>query len=63
MQKPYPTVYYTVYSEKYVDVISSQYFSRPEQICPDFQRWHELTGKPILLADASTPGRDPGNQG
>lgn len=45
----------------YVDVISSQYFSRPEQICPDFQRWHELTGKPILLADASTPGREPDN--
>ena len=41
----------------YVDVLSFQYFSDPSSICRDLQRWHELTGKPILLADAATPGR------
>ena len=41
----------------YVDVMSFQYFGMPEEICPDFQRWHELTGKPVLLADACAPGR------
>jgi hypothetical protein len=43
----------------YVDVMSFQYFSTPEAICPDLYRWHELTGKPVLLADASMPDRDP----
>ncbi|MEW6357486.1 MAG: agarase [Planctomycetota bacterium] len=42
----------------YVDVLSFQYFSGPEDICRDFTRWHELTGLPILLADACTPKRD-----
>jgi len=37
----------------YVDVLSFQHFSPPEQIDDDFARWHELTGKPILLADAA----------
>jgi hypothetical protein len=45
----------------YVDVMSFQYFSGPDQIRPDFERWHKLTGKPILLADACMPGRDPAN--
>jgi hypothetical protein len=36
-----------------VDVLSFQHFSAPEQICADFQRWHALTGKPVLLADAA----------
>ncbi|MHC4399600.1 MAG: agarase [Planctomycetota bacterium] len=40
----------------YVDVASFQYFSTPERICPDFERWHEMTGLPVLLADASVPG-------
>jgi hypothetical protein len=44
----------------YVDVLSFQYFAGPEDICPDFQRWHEITGLPILLADACVPGRDRG---
>jgi hypothetical protein len=43
----------------HVDVMSFQYFGTPEQICPDLERWHERTGKPVLLADASPPGRDP----
>ncbi|MFC1715817.1 agarase [Candidatus Poribacteria bacterium] len=42
----------------YVDVMSFQYFSTPEDICPDFEKWHKLTGKPVLLADASMPRRD-----
>jgi hypothetical protein len=42
----------------YVDILSFQYFAGHEDICPDFQRWHELTGLPILLADACVPGRD-----
>jgi len=41
----------------YVDVLSFQYFGGPEQIAGDFRKWHELTGKPVLLADASSPGR------
>lgn len=43
----------------FVDLLSFQYFSSPEVICPDLKRWHELTAKPVLLADASMPGRDP----
>jgi hypothetical protein len=42
----------------YIDVLSFQYFAGHEAICPDFQRWHELTGLPVLLADACVPGRD-----
>ena len=44
----------------YVDVLSFQYFSRAEEICPDFERWHTLTGLPVLLADAAPPRRQPG---
>ena len=42
----------------YVDVLSFQYFSDPDTICPDFQRWHDLTGLPVLLADACAPKRN-----
>lgn len=42
----------------YIDVLSFQYFAGPEDICPDFQSWYELTGLPVLLADACVPGRD-----
>lgn len=42
----------------YVDVLSFQYFSGPDEICSDFQKWHVLTGLPILLADACVPRRD-----
>lgn len=37
----------------YVDVLSFQHFSSTEQIRGDLQRWHELTGKPVLLADSA----------
>lgn len=37
----------------YVDVLSFQYFHSHEHIVRDFQRWHKMTGVPVLLADAS----------
>lgn len=37
----------------YVDVLSFQHFSQPGPIRADFERWHKVTGKPVLLADAS----------
>jgi hypothetical protein len=39
-------------AKPYVDVLSFQHFSPAEQIRTDFLRWHELTGMPVLLADA-----------
>jgi hypothetical protein len=42
----------------YVDVMSFQYFAAGDRMVPDFARWHELTGRPVLLADACPPGRD-----
>ena len=44
----------------YVDVLSFQFFDQPDVISEAFLRWHRLTGKPILLADACVPGRDTG---
>lgn len=44
----------------FVDVLSFQFFSDAETIKSRFQEWHAQTGKPILLADACVPGRDPG---
>ena len=40
----------------HVDVLSVQYFCEPTEssrrkMAEDFQRWHELTGKPVLNAD------------
>jgi len=45
----------------HVDVMSFQYFSEPGEMAPKLAHWHELTGKPVLIADACTPGRDPAN--
>ncbi|MBN2451654.1 MAG: agarase, partial [Lentisphaeria bacterium] len=42
-----------------IDVLSFQYFAPAEAIAPDFERWHALTGKPVLLADACMPQRQP----
>ncbi|OPZ16671.1 MAG: hypothetical protein BWZ10_01371 [candidate division BRC1 bacterium ADurb.BinA364] len=47
----------------YIDALSFQYFDAPGRICSDFERWHKLTGKPVLLADACAPGRKPENYG
>jgi hypothetical protein len=41
----------------YVDVMSFQYFAGPTEIARDFHRFHELTHKPVLLADAPVPNR------
>lgn len=42
---------------RHVDVLSFQFFAPASEIAPQFQRWHALTGKPLLLADAAVPGR------
>lgn len=36
----------------HTDVLSFQWFGEPAQVANDLQRWSELTGKPVLLADA-----------
>jgi hypothetical protein len=41
----------------YVDVMSFQYFAGPPEAQRELRRMHELTGKPVLLADASIPER------
>jgi hypothetical protein len=38
---------------RWIHVLSFQCFSTPDRICPDLRRWHELTGKLVLLADVS----------
>jgi hypothetical protein len=43
----------------YVDVLSFQYFETADVIGPYVSRRHEVTGKPVLIADAAVPGRDP----
>lgn len=42
----------------YIDVLSFQHFGHPSRIPRDFQHWYELTGLPILLADAPSWERD-----
>jgi len=37
----------------YVDVYCFQYFGPPDQLYADLRRWHDITGKPVMLADAS----------
>jgi hypothetical protein len=40
-----------------VDALSFQSFSTPQEIRRDFTKWYEMSGKPLLLADAAVPGR------
>jgi hypothetical protein len=47
----------------YVDVVSFQYFAEPAEMVPDLVRWHELTGRPVLVADSAPPGRRPAEYG
>lgn len=42
---------------RYVDALCFQYFGSSDNLVRDFRRWHRLTSRPILLADASAPGR------
>jgi hypothetical protein len=41
----------------FVDVFSFQHFGEVKLIQKDLQRFHEVTGKPVLLADSSRGGR------
>jgi hypothetical protein len=34
-----------------VDVLSFQHFTKPLEVAANLRRWHDLTGKPVLLAD------------
>ncbi len=43
----------------FVDVLSFQFFDEPKPVSLGLKRWHEMTGKPVLLADACVPHRDP----
>jgi hypothetical protein len=40
-------------AKPYVDVLSFQNFSKPDQVKQDFEHWYEVSGMPILLADGS----------
>ncbi|MCX7826539.1 MAG: agarase, partial [Verrucomicrobiae bacterium] len=42
-----------------VDVLSFQHFGKPAQVKADLARWHELTGRPVLLADGCQQLRQP----
>ena len=44
-------------AKPYVDVLSFQYFGAPQEVSQGLARFHEATGKPVLLADASIPNR------
>ena len=37
----------------YVDVLSFQNFGAIQKVAENFERWHRITGLPVLLADAS----------
>ena len=41
-----------------VDALGFQYFTTPEIVARDFTKWYEMSGKPLLLADAAVPGRN-----
>lgn len=38
-------------AKPFVDVLSFQHFAKPDAVCENLTRWHEVTGKPVLLAD------------
>ncbi|MBI3682588.1 MAG: hypothetical protein HY235_19595 [Acidobacteria bacterium] len=37
----------------YVDVMSFQFFAPPDEVRRGFERFHAVTGKPLLLADCA----------
>lgn len=43
----------------YVDVLSFQHFQKPDEVAANLRKWHELTGKPVLLADHALATRLP----
>lgn len=43
----------------YVDVLSFQHFKQPDEVSANLRKWHDLTGKPVLLADQCMSIRQP----
>ncbi|MCU0785700.1 MAG: agarase [Verrucomicrobia bacterium] len=43
----------------YVDVLSFQHFKQPDEVAANLRKWHDLTGKPVLLADQAVSIRQP----
>ena len=43
----------------YVDVLSFQHFKQPHEVAANLRKWHDLTGKPVLLADHAIAIRQP----
>ena len=43
----------------YVDVLSFQHFKQPDEVAANLHKWHDLTGKPVLLADHAAATRSP----
>lgn len=43
----------------YVDVLSFQHFKQPDEVSANLRKWHDLTGKPVLLADQCVSIRQP----
>jgi hypothetical protein len=46
-------------AKPFVDVLSFQHFGEPAKVAADLKRWHEQTGKPVLVADAARQYRMP----
>jgi len=44
----------------FVDVLSFQHFKPPGEVAANLRHWHDLTGKPVLLADQAMSFRQPG---
>lgn len=43
----------------YVDLLSFQHFSQPVTVAENLRKWHDKTGKPVLLADHASTLREP----
>jgi len=43
----------------FVDVLSFQHFAAPEKVAENLDRWHQKTGKPVLLADHAISIKQP----
>jgi hypothetical protein len=43
----------------YVDVLSFQHFKQPDEVSANLRKWHDLTSKPVLLADQCVSIRQP----
>lgn len=43
----------------YVDVLGFQHFRGPEEVSANLRKWHDLTGKPVMLVDQASAIRAP----